>query len=112
MSLIDTPGFNDTNLSDSEILRNIAFILTRMYQRGIRLSGIIYLHCIKDVRISGSSKRMIRLIRDICGEEAFPRLVLTTSMWPDVDTDADSYERAEQREAELASTEDFWGALC
>ena len=41
--LIDTPGFDDVNRSDSDILQNITYILSQTYEQGIRLTGIIYL---------------------------------------------------------------------
>lgn len=31
VELIDTPGFDDTSLSDSEVLRKIAMVLAEMY---------------------------------------------------------------------------------
>ncbi|KAK3393391.1 P-loop containing nucleoside triphosphate hydrolase protein [Podospora didyma] len=116
ISLIDTPGFNDTALADTEVLQDIAFMLTRTYQLGIRLAGIIYLHRITDNRVGGSGKRMMRLIRDICGDDAYPRVVLATTMWQDLHgSELDgfsSYDRAVQHEVELRRTEDFWGAMC
>ncbi|KAJ5678495.1 P-loop containing nucleoside triphosphate hydrolase protein [Penicillium maclennaniae] len=112
VTLIDTPGFNDTGLEESEVLRNIAFMLTRTYHRGIRLSGIIYTHRITDVRVGGSGKRMMKLVRNICGEEAFPRVILATTMWQALDTDRTAYAQAVNNEIELQSTEYFWGAMC
>ncbi len=37
--LIDTPGFDDTHRSDSEVLRDLAFYLTSSYDNGFRLTG-------------------------------------------------------------------------
>lgn len=110
--LIDTPGFNDTVMDDAEVLRNIAFALSRTYRQGIRLSGIICLNRITDVRVGGSGKRMMNLIQEMCGEEFFPRIVLAIAMWPDLENDRAAYDRAAEHEAELRRTDDFWGAMC
>lgn len=51
--LVDTPGFDDTERSDLDILRDVAFWLASVYTKEARLAGIIYLHRISDgVRIS------------------------------------------------------------
>jgi len=41
--LVDTPGFDDTYKTDTEILREVAGWLTVAYQSKIELTGIIYL---------------------------------------------------------------------
>ena len=41
--LVDTPGFDDTDRSDTEVLREIASWLTASYSNSIKLHGIIYL---------------------------------------------------------------------
>ncbi|KAK0706133.1 hypothetical protein B0T26DRAFT_656556, partial [Lasiosphaeria miniovina] len=111
--LIDTPGFNDTTLGDAEVLRSIAFLLARTYEVGVRLAGIVYLHRITDVRVGGSGKRMMQLIRDMCGAEAFPRLVLATTMWQELGSnDPAAFDLAVQHEMELRRTDEFWGAMC
>jgi len=110
--LIDTPGFNGVVTSDSEVLRNIAFILTQTYHRGLKLAGIIYLHRITDNKVSGSCKKIMKVIQDIVGDDAYPRVVLASTMWQDLAGDPPAYEIAVQHEAELKDTEYFWGAMC
>ncbi|KAL4872762.1 hypothetical protein BDV12DRAFT_193106 [Aspergillus spectabilis] len=39
--LIDTPGFNDTWRSDTEILKEISFILSQIYRKGMKLAGAL-----------------------------------------------------------------------
>lgn len=52
--LIDTPGFDDTNKKDVEVLRDIAGWLGVTYKKKILLSGLIYLHPIdSEVRLCG-----------------------------------------------------------
>jgi hypothetical protein len=55
--LIDTPGFDDTNRSDTEVLKEIARWLVASYKGKILLNGIIYLHRITDIRMQGRPGR-------------------------------------------------------
>jgi hypothetical protein len=49
--LVNTPGFDNTYRSDTDILREIADWLAQAHQFRVRFTGIIYLHRIIDVRI-------------------------------------------------------------
>ena len=102
--LIDTPGFDDTNRSDSEVLREIASWLTASYAAKVRLSGIIYLHRISDVRMQGSAKRNLFMFKKLCGPDSLGNVILATTMWDRV-----SEAEGLARETELTSTDDFWG---
>lgn len=102
--LIDTPGFDDTNRSDDEVLREIATWLTDSFTAEIRLSGIIYLHRISDVRMQGSAKLNLSMFKKLCGPDALKNVILVTTMWDRV-----SEAEGAAREYELTSTPDFWG---
>jgi GTP-binding protein EngB required for normal cell division len=104
--LIDTPGFDDTTRTDTEILGEIAAWLKKSYDDKVQLAGIVYLHAISDNRIGGSGVTNIRLFKELCGEKALSSVVLATTMW-----DMMPREKAERREEELISTEQFWGGL-
>lgn len=104
--LIDTPGFDDTNRSDTEVLREIASWLTTSYSNKVLLHGIIYLHRIADVRMQGSAKKNLLMFKKLCGEDALRKVILATTMWDKV-----SYSEAEKRERELISTPEFWGFM-
>ena len=104
--LIDTPGFDDTYRSDTEILREIADWLAQAYQFQVRLTGIIYLHRITDVRIGGSGMKNLRMFRKLCGEQGLGSVVLATTMWslcPAAD--------ARRREDQLVNQNDLWKFL-
>ncbi|KAF8746755.1 50S ribosome-binding GTPase [Rhizoctonia solani] len=47
IQLIDTPGFDDTNLPDLEVLRRIADFLAESYEKEGPLSGAIFFHSIE-----------------------------------------------------------------
>jgi len=82
--LIDTPGFNDTEISDSEVLRMITAFLERTYEKGVRLTGIIYFHRISDERFTGMDVRNFGVFRKLCGEQTLKNVVVMTNMWGNV----------------------------
>ncbi|KAJ4264293.1 hypothetical protein NW762_005489 [Fusarium torreyae] len=104
--LFDTPGFDDTNRSDTEVLIEIAACLAKTYEDNFRLSGILYLHRITDRRIGGSAKRNLFMFRKLCGKDGLNNVLLVTTMWED-----EQPEKGHSREAELIATNGFWGAL-
>ncbi|KAM0209048.1 hypothetical protein ACHAQD_011362 [Fusarium lateritium] len=105
--LIDTPGFNDDNLSDRQVLEKISGYLASMYKRKIYLNGIIYMHRITDVRLGGSSKRNIMMFKRLCGDKFYPRVALVTTRWEELE----SKQVGIDRESELVSKEDWWGHM-
>ncbi|KAF7424178.1 hypothetical protein PC9H_009481 [Pleurotus ostreatus] len=103
VTLVDTPGFDDTTKSDTDVLAMIAAFLTASYEQGKTLSGIIYLHRISDFRMSGLSTRNFRMLRHLCGEKTLKNLAIVTNMWGEVPAAV-----GEAREAELASQDLFF----
>ncbi|KAK3401544.1 P-loop containing nucleoside triphosphate hydrolase protein [Sordaria brevicollis] len=101
--LVDTPGFDDTTLTDSDVLKAIATWMGDTYQNKIMLNGIIYLHRITDPRMQGSALKNLHIFRKLCGKDAFKNVTLATTMW-----EAVSLEDGERRERELLETPDFW----
>ncbi|OCH83803.1 hypothetical protein OBBRIDRAFT_742684, partial [Obba rivulosa] len=67
VTLIDTPGFDDTTKSDTDILKMIAVYLSTTYENGYKLSGVIYIHRISDFRMTGVSRRNFTMFRKLCG---------------------------------------------
>jgi hypothetical protein len=104
--LIDTPGFDDTYKSDTEVLREIAGYLSLAYSNQVKLAGIVYLHRITDPRIQGSAMRNLRMFKKLCGNDSLGNVVLATTWWDRVDPDI-----GVTREKELIDTEDFWGGM-
>ncbi|KAH7123526.1 P-loop containing nucleoside triphosphate hydrolase protein [Dendryphion nanum] len=101
--LVDTPGFDDTYRTDTDILREIANWLTASYKNKIRLTGIIYLHRILDVRFGGTAVKNVRMLKKLCGKENLANVVLATTMWANV-----SEAIGSQREEELKSEQFCW----
>jgi len=97
--LIDTPGFDDTTKSDTEILKRIAAYLEVTYAKGSKLAGILYVHRISDIRFTGASTRNLRMFKQLCGDSAMKNVILVTNMWG-----MGNKEVEEERENELFGT--------
>ncbi|KAI1439730.1 P-loop containing nucleoside triphosphate hydrolase protein [Annulohypoxylon stygium] len=103
--LVDTPGFDDTNRTDKEVLKEIASWLGMTYEKKIQLSGIIYLHRITDTRMQGSAKKNLLMFKKLCGPKALQHVILATTMWERLPDEG----MGVKRERELIETEEFWG---
>jgi hypothetical protein len=90
--------------TDSEILTEIARILSCQYQLGVELKGVIYIHRITDIRYSRSSVKTFEVFRKICGERALKNVLLITSRWGEV-----SQTIGSDRERQLK--ERFWAYM-
>ncbi|KAF8808738.1 P-loop containing nucleoside triphosphate hydrolase protein [Phlegmacium glaucopus] len=96
VTLIDTPGFDDSTHTETEIIRMIAHFLTHTYEKGLKLSGLIYMHRISDNRMGGLSQRNFKMFKEMCGIPAAKNVAIVTSMWDEV-----TAGRGEAREKEL-----------
>ncbi|KAL8645934.1 MAG: hypothetical protein Q9226_007073 [Calogaya cf. arnoldii] len=109
--LLDTPGFDDTSRSDTDVLKTIAKNLVGMYSKDIKLSGIIYLHRITDVRFTGSAYKNISVFKKLCGENCYPNVVLATTMWENLGGSGNDTTLGDQRETQLVKTREWWGLM-
>jgi hypothetical protein len=105
---VDTPGFDDTERSDTEVLREIVHWLSVTYKDGIKLTGVVYLHGIQVPRVTGTARTNLRLFQKLCGDESMSSIALATTHW--------SYgteERRKQltRHKELIADDAFWKLL-
>ncbi|KAI0790009.1 P-loop containing nucleoside triphosphate hydrolase protein, partial [Abortiporus biennis] len=107
VTLIDTPGFNDTKISRSSLLRRIVTFLTKTYEKGRVPNAIIYLHRISDLRFGGIMRQDFEAFRKIVGVDSEKRIILTTTMWCDV-----KEEIGRKRELELKADDRFFGEVC
>ncbi|KAJ9602758.1 hypothetical protein H2200_012538 [Cladophialophora chaetospira] len=104
--LADTPGFDDSSMSNEEVTRKILQWLELSYRSGIRLNGIIYIHDIRKPRVQGSAYKNMRLFNQLCGEGALENVILATSFWDQVTESVGA-----QRELELKTSKDFWANM-
>jgi hypothetical protein len=96
VTLIDTPGFDDTFRSDQEILNLIGNFLKATYARNILLTGVIYLHRITDSRMQGLSLRSLRTLRMMCGLSNYNNVAIATTMWSAISNSKEAGERESQ----------------
>jgi hypothetical protein len=108
VTLVDTPGFADTNISDTDVLKMIAGFMETSYEHGTLLSGIIYLHQITHNRVEGPSLRNINMFQKLCGENGLKNVMLATTMWDTASTEQE-FNKFVEREQELES--DFWNRM-
>lgn len=102
----DTPGFDDTDRADADILRDIAHFLAMNYVEGHKLTAILYLHRITDNQLSGSAMRNLKMFKKLIGSSALPNVILVTTMWDLVDQAIGA-----NRERQLVTTPEFWGDM-
>ncbi|KAG8741201.1 hypothetical protein FRC10_003195 [Ceratobasidium sp. 414] len=101
--LIDCPGFDDTHLSDAEILKRIAGFLAFTYSNDVKITGLLYMHRITDNRFGGAGRRNFRMFRKMCGADSLKNVVVVTNMWSQPPTETEM-----AREIELREGEDFF----
>ncbi|THG96261.1 hypothetical protein EW026_g5536 [Hermanssonia centrifuga] len=113
VTLVDTPGFDDTAKSDTEVLNIVCDYFSTEYANGRLLHGIIYMYRISDNRVSGTAARNLQFYQQLCGPEALSNSVIVTNMWGLVDPKVGA-----NREQELKSKGNFfkpaldYGAKC
>ena len=74
------------------------------YNCEIKLSGILYFHRISDNRVAGSPYKNLVMFEKLCGMNAPQNIILTTTMWDQVDDDVGS-----RREKELMAK--YWKGM-
>lgn len=106
VTLIDTPGFDDSDRSDADILTLVANYMATTYEQGMLLTGVIFMHPINQQRLLGSEARRNRLFKKILGENAYKRVIIATTMWNQV-----SQREAESRMDQRRNRSDVWGDM-
>ncbi|KAE9368404.1 hypothetical protein N431DRAFT_381805 [Stipitochalara longipes BDJ] len=109
--LIDTPGFDDTSRSNTDILKEVAACFCNMYAKGLKLNGIVYLHRISDPRMSGSAMKNLNMFQKLCGTQSSPNVVLVTTMWKELQQQTGGIAAGERREEELKTKDLFWAGM-
>ncbi|KAF9555476.1 hypothetical protein CPC08DRAFT_671006, partial [Agrocybe pediades] len=104
ITLVDTPGFDDTYVGDAAILQRIADWFANAYREKKVLAGVIYLHDITSKKLTGSALKNLAMFQAMCGEAAFRKVILGTTNWKRTSTESpvsgEGCEK-ERREKEL-----------
>ncbi|KAG6851167.1 hypothetical protein H0H93_015177 [Arthromyces matolae] len=101
---VDTPGFDDTEKSDFQILEQIASWMKATYQEQVTLTGLLFFHRITDVRMRGTPLRNLTMFEALCGKDALENVILVTTLWDDVDPSV-----GDARECQILK--EFWAPL-
>ncbi|KAI5985486.1 hypothetical protein EDD15DRAFT_2582453 [Pisolithus albus] len=102
--LVDTPGCNNSFMTDFQVLAEIAWWLRSSYKKNIKLHGILYFHPISDHIIRETVSRNYTIFKALCGKDYCKNVIFVTTMWDQV-----SAETGSERERDLQS--DFWRAM-
>jgi len=104
---VDSPGFDDTSRSDIESFTIIADWLKTIYQKHIKLAGLLYFHRITDNRTAGTPLKNLNMFKELCGEQAQKNVILVTTMWDNLPVDGGDI--GGHRESELKKT--YWKSM-
>ncbi|KAK0623757.1 hypothetical protein B0T14DRAFT_565081 [Immersiella caudata] len=107
--LADTPGFNDTVRSDTDVLRNIVTPLYELQKNGHHVLGVIYLQNIMNSRLAGTALKMLKVLQQFCGKENYGRIVFGTTMWEDAGYTPQGKLAACRRQEQLER--EFWNDM-
>ncbi|KAL2201746.1 hypothetical protein CC79DRAFT_1247066, partial [Sarocladium strictum] len=104
--LVDTPGFDDTHVSDVDRLQEVSLYLTDLYKAEVNLTAIIYLQDIRVERIGGVALKNIRILESLTGLENFGAITIATNFWTSPPAD-----RMTEHEVALMNDEYFFGPM-
>ncbi|EWC47043.1 hypothetical protein DRE_03805 [Drechslerella stenobrocha 248] len=102
--ILDTPGFDDSYMSDFEILEGLTLELATIYKEARPLTGVIYVHDISKEKMGGTSHKSLKTFQKLVGETSLKNVVLVTTHWPRFFTGKQLV-----REKELRTT--FWASM-
>ncbi|KAK0645442.1 P-loop containing nucleoside triphosphate hydrolase protein [Cercophora newfieldiana] len=114
--LIDTPGFDDTERTDIEILQALVkWIPDQPLLKNQLIDGLILFHPVTRNIVSDDERRRTQLLKTLLGDDAYKRVTIATTMWDSLDP---GY--AAELEAELSTTSKnnrlgeggVWGEFC
>lgn len=104
VTLIDTPGFDDSSRTEVDILKLVSTHLMKKYEARTLLSGIVFLQPIALARVQNSEVARTRLIKKLVGDDAYKHLVIVPTMW----TDREEAERLAQARVDKFT---IWGDM-
>ncbi|KXN89088.1 hypothetical protein AN958_06289 [Leucoagaricus sp. SymC.cos] len=84
--LVDTPGFNESARTSTQVMQMINRWLQKTYKKGAKLNGLVYLHRITDNRIT-EPLRSLCMFRELCGDTGMTQIVLVSTMWEELMAD-------------------------
>ncbi|TFK24910.1 hypothetical protein FA15DRAFT_575357, partial [Coprinopsis marcescibilis] len=102
--LVDTPGFDDTEISDFEILRRVAVWLSVSYKRQMKVGALVYIYPLSSSRYTHKDHTNLRIFKKMCGNDARPRVIMVASK-------RDLYTKKETREKREVQLRSHWKTM-
>ncbi|KAF5359457.1 hypothetical protein D9756_003448 [Leucocoprinus leucothites] len=103
---VEAPGF-DFDRDEEKMAKKLEEWLKKAASKNLKISGVLYLHRITDLKLSNPPIQHLVLLRKLCEQsiKGFPnRIVLVTTMWDLLKSEA----TGEERERELQK---YWDTL-
>lgn len=112
VTLIDTPGFQDSKREDEDILEHIAKYLAERYGNGLLLDGLILFHPAnaRDTTRWGAEKDLTEIVQRILGKNVYDRVAIASTMWDSIPNHAQA--RAVQQEHRRKQPGGVWHSMC
>ncbi|KAF2656932.1 hypothetical protein K491DRAFT_595970, partial [Lophiostoma macrostomum CBS 122681] len=108
VTLVDLPGFDDTDLPDASVFTMTTEWLRRTYAQNKKLNGILYLYNINDVRMRGSTRKNLLMFSDLCGDTFLQDAIFVTTFWS---SNRDKNKRQSKNLDELVTSPEFWKTM-
>lgn len=77
--LMDIPGFDDTYLSDAEILRNIATALVDAFNNQAEIQSALYIHLVTEAKMRRSSRKYLIIFHNVLDMKGMGNCRLVTT---------------------------------
>ncbi|KAH6917855.1 hypothetical protein BKA70DRAFT_1415896 [Coprinopsis sp. MPI-PUGE-AT-0042] len=79
--LVDTPGFGNLVISDSEILRRIGVWLASSFVSRMKIGGVIYMCPVFPPWPKQNDRVRMKVLQLLCGKDALPKVHMVTTKW-------------------------------
>lgn len=110
VTLIDTPGFQDPERDDEDVLEHIAKYLAERYGNGLLLDGLILFHPAnsRDTMRRATEKDLTEIVQRILGKNVYDRVAIASTKWDKVSNQA----RAVHEEDRRKQPGGVWHSMC
>ena len=78
----------------------------------MKLGALIYLHDIRQTRMTGTSCKNFEVFRKLSGEDAYERVVIATTMWRGMDEDRGGKRERQLKNEYFKDVVDRGAAVC
>jgi len=107
---IDTPGFEDDVIQNSDILQLIADFLVASYKTKKYPDAVIYAFKITETRFMDHAAKNLKLFEGLCGSDGMELVTLLTTMW-DLSGDIAPNRKSDFEGREELLIQRYWSGL-